>query len=323
MIHRLRELLLWLGATAGLAAVATAFAVSFLDVTFLVFRTGSMGPDLPTGSLAVARTVPAADVRDGDVVSVLAASGDRITHRVVTSTLRGDEASLVLQGDTNSAPDSEVYVVREVERAIVGVPYAGYALTALLSPSGLVVLACAACALVVTTVGPRGPRSDGGGRRTADRAGDRGGRHRAAGAVTVTLALTAVAVGGTTGTSAAFTDPARLATGTFASGTLAPAVGVVCSTSAGANNAFVRWTAPTTGVPPTGYRIDYTATGVVPSPITLSATTLEWRPGGELIADRTYTVRVTALRGANWVSTTSTGVTIRVQSLVLTTFTCT
>lgn len=328
MRRRLRELLLWLGAAAGLAAVVVALAVSFLDVTFLVFRTGSMGPDLPTGSLALARTVDAADVREGDVVSVLSAEGERITHRVVSSTMRGDEASLVLQGDTNTSPDGEVYVARDVERAVVGVPYAGYVLTAVLSPPGLVVVACAAGALVVvafTSPGTGGARGGSGGRRRADaRPANpaRGGRHRAVTVAVATVAVTTVALAGTTGTSAAFTDPARLATGSFTSGTLSPATAVVCSTSAGTNNAFVRWTAPTTGVPPTGYRIDYSATGITPGAVVVGATPLEWRPTGALIADRTYTVRVTALRGANWVSTTSASTTIRVQSLVVTVYNC-
>ena len=116
LLRGARETVLWTGALVGLLAVAAGFAVVVMNASFLVFRSGSMSPDIRTGALALATPVDARDIRPGDVVSVHAADGSQITHRVVSSTLRGDEASLVLRGDANSTPDAEVYVVRTAER---------------------------------------------------------------------------------------------------------------------------------------------------------------------------------------------------------------
>ncbi|MDO9396698.1 MAG: signal peptidase I, partial [Herbiconiux sp.] len=151
----------------GLLSVVAGTAVMFFGFTFLVFRSGSMGPDIPTGSLALARTTDAADLRSGDVVSVLAANGERVTHRLVTSTLRGDEASLVLQGDANGTPDDEIYQVTEAEVEIASVPFAGYVVAVLLSPAGLLAAGCLSLMLLLMGFGPsdRGdpPSTTGGG----------------------------------------------------------------------------------------------------------------------------------------------------------------
>ncbi len=98
---RLRDASLWVGAVLGLLSMVAAVAVMFFGYTFLIFRSGSMGPDIPTGSFALAHRTAAADLRVGDVVSVIAEDGARITHRIEATTLRGDEASLVLRGDAN------------------------------------------------------------------------------------------------------------------------------------------------------------------------------------------------------------------------------
>lgn len=73
-----------LTAAAVLGALCIVFAVcaSVFSLTPLVFRSGSMEPSIPTGSLALARETSAVEVQVGDVVSVLRSDGSRITHRV-------------------------------------------------------------------------------------------------------------------------------------------------------------------------------------------------------------------------------------------------
>ncbi len=213
MTRRLREATLWAGAALGLLSVVAGTAVMFFGFTFLIFRSGSMGPEIPTGSFALAKTVPAAELAAGDVVSVLAANGARITHRVVGTTVRGDEASLILQGDANGTPDEEIYQVTEAQRAIVSLPYAGYVVTVLLSPAGLLASVCLSGMLMLLAFGTQ-PTSRGGGPTPP------GGKHRGqspvrsrralvgAGAV-ATVALSTTAAGlGVSGTSAYFTDAA-------------------------------------------------------------------------------------------------------------------
>lgn len=153
--HIGRELLLWTGAVLGSLCLASLAAGWLLNVTPLVFASGSMSPAYETGALGIAHEVPAADLRVGDVVSVVNAQGDRVTHRVVGTQPTADGAVLSLKGDTNEVPDAEVYRVAAADRVVAGVPYAGYVLNAVASPVGLLAGALAALAMLYLGFGPR------------------------------------------------------------------------------------------------------------------------------------------------------------------------
>lgn len=223
--HLLRETVLWVGALLGLLAVAAGSAVAFFGFSFLVFRSGSMEPEIPTGALGLSRTVAATDIEVGDVVSVVAASGERITHRVVGSTVRDDEASLVLRGDANAAEDAEVYVVRSAERVVASVPYAGYVVAHVLAPPGLLAVGCLSLMLVVIGFTGPGPE-DRFHARPPVRQPQQRPRHRAtpsnrrvvvgAGCLLVIASAGTVAGPGTARTLAAFTDRPTAATGRLA-----------------------------------------------------------------------------------------------------------
>ncbi len=227
-------MVLWAGAALGLLAVAAAVAVTFFGFSFLVFRSGSMAPEIPTGGLALSRTVAAEDLRAGDVVSVTAGNGERITHRVVSTTLRGGEATLVLQGDANGAPDTEVYVVRSADRVVASVPYGGYVVAHALTPPGLLAMTCLSLMLLV--MGWSTDEDEEDDERAEDEEDDERAeddeddedpiseddhrpraRHRqavSAGAVLLSVVLGGVAAASTSGTLAKFTDPAKQS-GTF------------------------------------------------------------------------------------------------------------
>ncbi|KRB74129.1 hypothetical protein ASE01_19290 [Nocardioides sp. Root190] len=132
-----REAVLWTGGVLGSLCLLSLLAGWLFNVTPLVFASGSMSPSYEAGALGVAREVPAADLRVGDVVSVVNAEGNRVTHRIVEIAPGGDSAVLTLQGDTNKVPDDQAYAVTSVDRVAFGVPYAGYALNAAASPFGL------------------------------------------------------------------------------------------------------------------------------------------------------------------------------------------
>ncbi len=99
-----REVLLDVGAVLGLLCILAALAHTFLGVSLLAFRSGSMAPAIETGALALAVERPVADLRPGDVVSVVDPDGVRVTHRLVEATSDG----LLLKGDANPAPDGEL-----------------------------------------------------------------------------------------------------------------------------------------------------------------------------------------------------------------------
>jgi signal peptidase I len=303
--HGLRETALWFGAALGLLAVAAGLAVTLFSCSFLVFRSGSMSPVIDTGALALARPVDAVDLAPGDVVSVRASDGSRITHRVVDITVRGDEASLVLQGDANGAPDAEVYTVRSVERVEASAPYLGYVVAYALTPTGLVAMA-AVCLMLVVASGPDEPaeRQPRGGRGTPGAGrrprGDRARKATASAVVTTMVVGGAAATGGVTGTWAAFNDGATMRTGTFSGVTVAPPTNVVCVNSG--TQDFIRWNAPA-GYTPVAYRVYVNGSSTVTA--TVIPPTRQWTPANTASAQTFSNVRVTAVR-VSWESVVST-----------------
>ena len=263
--RRLRELVLWAGAALGLLAVTVGLLVAFFGFNLLVFRSGSMSPEIPTGALALSQTVQAADVEPGDVVSVIAGNGERITHRVVSTTLRGGEASLVLKGDANATPDSELYVVRSVDRVVASLPYGGYVIVHALTPPGILAVACLSLMLLLLSGGrdedewddgdddeddddtqgddTRGEEDEAGERDVHHRARNRFRRRAAAGAAFAVLLGGGVTAGHVAGTLAFFTDKATVASGTYTSNKFFD-----CDSFArGAGSPYLYWTVDESG----------------------------------------------------------------------------
>lgn len=152
-----REALLWAGGVLGALCLLSLLAGWALNVTPLVFASGSMSPAYDAGALGIARQVDAADLRVGDVVSVHDAGGARVTHRIVAVDGRGDRAVLTLRGDANAVSDVQTYDVGSADRVVLGVPYAGHVLNAAASPYGLATAAVLVTGLLLTGFG-RGRR---------------------------------------------------------------------------------------------------------------------------------------------------------------------
>lgn len=136
--HRstIREIALTAGAVIGVVCVVAAVASMLFGITPLVFRSGSMSPTIGTGALGLAREVPADQIRQGDVVSIVNEYGTRITHRVVASEpVAGGAASLTLKGDANQIADVTPSIVSSADRVFFHVERLGYAVSWLSSPS--------------------------------------------------------------------------------------------------------------------------------------------------------------------------------------------
>lgn len=206
--HRLDVALTTAAVLGALCIVATVLSL-VLGVRPVIFETGSMAPTVPTGSIGFARTVPAADVRPGDIVTVTRDDGVRVTHRVVTVTpAAGTAASLTLRGDANASPDSQPYVVSTVYRTTITVPVVGYIASWLSAPHTLVLQAIAAAGLLAISFAP-----SGGWRQTTT------GRRIIAGtAVATTVALGATAVHGVGDAAAAPLTGMTTATGNVNAG---------------------------------------------------------------------------------------------------------
>lgn len=305
----LREALLWTGALFGVLGVGVWLAVAVGGLDLLVVRSGSMSPAIDTGSLALARSQPAASAQRGDVVSVVADSGARITHRVVTRTVRGERTELVLKGDANARPDAEVYDVGTVQRVVAHVPYAGYVVARALTVPGAAALGSVLAMILVlgfteptrTTRAPRPPP-----RRRRARP-----RRRVLGvgrvAAVLVVACTGVILTRTSGTWAAFTDAATVRSDSFGAALVGPPTGLGCVAGTFFTPAAVSWGPPSTGPSPTAYEV--TATGAGEQGGVVSASS--WRP----TANGTWTVSVRT-RAGSWLSQPSPSVRIQRSSFL-------
>ncbi|MGB3605051.1 MAG: signal peptidase I [Gordonia sp. (in: high G+C Gram-positive bacteria)] len=146
--------------------ILTVLAISF-GIRPLIFETNSMAPAAPTGSLGIARTVPANTVHPGDIVTVTADNGTRLTHRVVTvGSFAGDSATLTLKGDANNVADPGRYVTTTVDRVYWTVPYLGYVVSWLKNPMTLALEAVALLILLAIAFAPKqGWRNSPAGQR--------------------------------------------------------------------------------------------------------------------------------------------------------------
>lgn len=145
-------------AVGGVICIGLVICAFAFNITLIMFKTGSMSPTIPTGSLAVVREVPADSVEIGDVVTVDRAEGELpITHRVVSATTAPDTGvtTLELKGDANAAPDPGLYLVTSVRTVLWSMPGLAYVIVYFSNPVVLGGITLAMAALVVLVFWPR------------------------------------------------------------------------------------------------------------------------------------------------------------------------
>lgn len=208
MPNRVREVLLSLGALAGLVSIIIFIAGLAFGITPLIFRSGSMSPMIDTGALAFARTVPASEVLVGDIVSVSDSQGTRITHRVESIDQQGNNLAVAqLRGDANPIADPDPYVITEADRVFFSINRLGYVAVWLSGPSGLVLGAIAVGGLLYIAFRRR--EASDAEEPQRDRQDIRGDSHALKAIVALaTVGLTVVGVSQIGGTKAGYTDTA-------------------------------------------------------------------------------------------------------------------
>lgn len=148
-----------------------SLASSVLGIHVLVFRSGSMSPTIDAGGVALTRSVPAADLHSGQIVSVLNAKGVRITHRILRIDHINGATELVLKGDANKQQDQQAYAVTKADRVFWHANHLGFVVRALGSRIALALGAFIAAGLLYLGFaggrgsGGRGQRTPGGRRR--------------------------------------------------------------------------------------------------------------------------------------------------------------
>jgi signal peptidase I len=340
-----REIALWVGAVLGGFCLLVSVVAVAVGITPLVFRSGSMEPQIPTGALGVAVRTDAADLRSGDVVSVIWSSGSRVTHRLVSKEGLGNGVfALTTKGDANADVDLEVVPASSVDRLIWSVPGAGYVVEEVSKPVWVFAAGILAGALIVIafrTPAARGVRRGGSGRRVAARRdpvddlepalaeplaapapstpsvpspdAPRPIAHRARrrGPLVVSLSLVLVlgamgAVAPPTGTLAAFRVD-RTGEATFTTTMLGTPAVTTCARRGLTSNIDVAWNAPTSGLTPTGYRMEVTkrtVLGGTVSPVTTNASTRTAAFTVNLLDIGAYDIRIFATYATNWRSQT-------------------
>lgn len=164
-----------LGAAATTVIVAAAiglacwFAYSLTTgATLVIFRTGSMSPTIPQGSIAVSVPVGAEEIRVNDIITVKRPDQNLpVTHRVIdikeprhvelTEPIPPEARSLTMQGDANATVDRLPYIVTEARKVVFSVPKLGHGLMLLQSSLGIGVMTLIAGTLTIWAFWPKNP----------------------------------------------------------------------------------------------------------------------------------------------------------------------
>jgi signal peptidase I len=165
-----RAILFNLVAVLGAVSIALVVLALVFHISLVLFRSGSMSPTIPTGSLAVVKRIPAAHAKIGDIVTVDRPNGQLpVTHRVVSTTPGPDgTTSLVLKGDANRLPDSSPYRVKTVRLVIWHVARLARVVVWFSQPLVLGGLTLLVAGLVVWTLWPKRDDSADGDPEAAD-----------------------------------------------------------------------------------------------------------------------------------------------------------
>lgn len=153
------DLVLNLAAVGGALCLVLVVLAFVFNISLIMFKTGSMTPTIPAGSVAVIRQIPAEQISVGDVVTVDRPGKLPVTHRVVESS-PGDAAGqrvIRLKGDANDTADIAPYTVAEAGLVLWHVPGMAKVIVGMSRPWVLGLITLAAGALVTWTFWPRPP----------------------------------------------------------------------------------------------------------------------------------------------------------------------
>ncbi|MFC7405098.1 signal peptidase I [Georgenia alba] len=177
------DALLTVAALGGvLCIVLVVLAVAF-DITLMMFKTGSMAPTIPAGSVAVVREVAASEVEVGDIVTVDRPGALPVTHRV-TSVEAGENAAgrvITMRGDANATDDPFPYTVTTVRVVLASAPGLAHVIVWFSNPYVLGGITMGAALLVGWAFWPRRGTGSPSSRRP---------RHLAAAGATVLVGVT-------------------------------------------------------------------------------------------------------------------------------------
>lgn len=155
-----REVVLTALALGGVACIVLVVLAFTGGYSLIMFKTGSMSPTIPAGSVALVQEVPASELTIGDVVTVDRPDALPVTHRItsVSDGPSADQRSITLRGDANDADDPLPYTVSDVRIVRGSVPYLANVIVWFGNPFVLGGITIGAAVLVTWAFWPREPR---------------------------------------------------------------------------------------------------------------------------------------------------------------------
>ncbi len=154
--ERVGSLLLTVLSLLGLGCIVMVILGLTMNMSLIMFSTGSMSPTITAGSVALVREIPATQIEVGDVVTVDRPGRLPITHRVTEILATdGGTVTFTMQGDANADPDVLPYTVDRVRIVLGSVPGIARVVVLFQSPVVLGALTLGATALVTWAFWPR------------------------------------------------------------------------------------------------------------------------------------------------------------------------
>ncbi|MFP4022593.1 MAG: signal peptidase I [Candidatus Paceibacterota bacterium] len=130
---------------AGLIFIGSLLFLSFMplstDFDLRIVQSGSMEPEIKTGSMIFIRS--ADEYKVGDVITFKPEIEDRtpITHRIIDKDVVNDEDVFITKGDANRTSDMQPINEKEIMgKMIFSVPYIGHILNFAQNPFGFFIL---------------------------------------------------------------------------------------------------------------------------------------------------------------------------------------
>jgi signal peptidase len=143
-------------AIGGVVCIVLAIAAFAFNYSLIMFKTGSMTPTIPQGSVALVHKMPASEVKVGDIVTIDREDARPVTHRAIKVEPQADGRTLIeMQGDANSNPDPQPYEVTTVRKVLWSAPGLAIWIVRASNPWVLGSITLAAAALVLWAFWPR------------------------------------------------------------------------------------------------------------------------------------------------------------------------
>ncbi|MBE6541314.1 MAG: signal peptidase I [Ruminococcaceae bacterium] len=122
----------------------------FAGLSAYTVLSGSMEPEIMTGSLIYVRPVDTSSIVTGDIITFMLDENTVATHRVIDVLADDGTLRFVTQGDTNPTPDANpVHYKNVIGTPVFEIPLLGYAASFISNPPGVYVTAIILAAIII------------------------------------------------------------------------------------------------------------------------------------------------------------------------------